>query len=101
MDDPSNQLVLSVASTWEMVIKASTGRLRLDRPALAYIEHYITLLSLEILPVTLQHAFAVAPLPSHHGDPFDRMLVAQATIEGLPIITGDMAIRHYDIETIW
>ena len=85
---------LSVASIWEMKIKQAAGRL--DVP-----DDMLTLLrrdGIETLDIRTEHAFAVADLPPHHRDPFDRMLVAQARIERLTLISRDAWIRAYDVE---
>ena len=81
IDSAKNELLISVATAWEIVIKGQLGKLRLDRPSAAYVEYYIHELSLAPLQITLDHVFGVADLPSHHGDPFDRLLIAQAIQE--------------------
>ncbi len=101
IQDAGNERVLSTVTAWEILVKALAGRLRLDTAPLAYLEHHRSALFLESLPLRLDHAYAVAGLPSTHGDPFDRMLVAQARVERLPIITGDVDIRRYGVEIIW
>ena len=73
----------------------------LDRPAAGYLAYYIDHLSLIPLPIALEHAFAITQLPPLHADPFDRLLIAQARYERIPIITGDKAIRAYDVQVIW
>jgi PIN domain nuclease of toxin-antitoxin system len=95
------ELVLSVVTAWEIVIKAGLGKLFLSRPAPEYISYYIQELALIPLQITLQHVLVVHKLPSHHGDPFDRLLIAQAKYEDIPIITGDRALANYDVQTIW
>jgi PIN domain nuclease of toxin-antitoxin system len=96
-----NELFFSAASAWEIAIKHQIGRLRLDRTAREYLAYYTRELSLRHLDVATDHALAVAELPLHHGDPFDRLLIAQARLEGLSIVTGDTVIRRYDVRVIW
>lgn len=89
--DGRNDVFLSAASVWEMAIKQTLGRLRVPEPASAVV----TRLGIASLPVSFEHAEATVVLPPLHRDPFDRLLVAQATIEGLTIVTRDPAIRSY------
>lgn len=89
--------IASVASFWEIAIKAALGKLEApdDLPAL------VAELGFEQLPVTAEHAWAVRELPHHHRDPFDRLLIAQARVERLPILTADPAFAAYDVEVSW
>jgi len=93
----SNAVYLSSAAAWEMGIKRALGRL--DYPGnLADVlrqEH------IEVLPITLPHALAVAELPVHHQDPFDRMQIVQARIEDLVLVTRDEKISAYDVRVLW
>jgi len=92
--------LLSAASSWEIAIKYALGRLTLpDEPA-RYVPDRMRRSAVDGLAVAHAHALAVATLPPLHRDPFDRLLVAQAQLEGLPIITADPAIRRYEVETI-
>jgi PIN domain nuclease of toxin-antitoxin system len=95
------ELILSVASVWEMVIKVARGRLRLGLPPDRLIAEAQQEQGLITLPVELAHALAVADLPRQHADPFDRLLIAQARVEGLPIVTSDPVFAKYDIDTVW
>lgn len=88
---------VSAASAWEIAIKSALGKLRLE-DRLADI---VALYGFVELPVRFEHAALVALLPPHHADPFDRMLVAQATVEGLTLVTKDAAIRRYAVATSW
>jgi PIN domain nuclease of toxin-antitoxin system len=83
----------SAASVWEIAIKRSVGKLDApdDLPTL------LPRMQFQPLAVTLQHAHAVGALPLHHGDPFDRLLIAQARFEGLTILTSDSHFAHYDV----
>jgi PIN domain nuclease of toxin-antitoxin system len=98
--DPATELVLSVVSCWEIAIKSSIGRLQLPLPVPEYLSQRIRSTGVSTLPIDVRHASAVASLPLHHRDPFDRMLVSQAMVEGLPIITADAAIAAYDCEVV-
>jgi PIN domain nuclease of toxin-antitoxin system len=100
LEDRGAVLFLSAASVWEMAIKASLGRLSLPATAADYIAGKVRS-GLQMLPVEWPHAAAVETLPFHHRDPFDRLLVAQAQIEDLAIVSGDPAFRKYDVRTLW
>lgn len=93
MEDGDNALYLSTASAWELSIKQSIGKLRVD---VDLRSHAIEQGFIE-LPVTGAHATAIRDLPFHHKDPFDRMLVAQATVEGLTLVTADDALAAYGV----
>jgi PIN domain nuclease of toxin-antitoxin system len=100
LNDPGSGLVFSAASAWEMATKAAAGRLRvLDGPP-GVLERLVAG-GFEELPIGWDHAVRSAELPLIHTDPFDRLLVAQAQLEGIPILTSDRAIHRYDVETIW
>lgn len=99
--DSSTDLVLSAASSWEIAIKFALGKLRLPAPPIEYVTTRAERHRLTLLPVEHRHALQVATLPDHHRDPFDRLLVAQGQLEGLPILTADPNFSRYDVETIW
>jgi PIN domain nuclease of toxin-antitoxin system len=99
--DPHNRLFLSIVSVWEIVLKAYTRKLKLPSPVAVYIPPRLSHYGIEALPLTLAHVLAAEDLPAHHRDPFDRMLVAQARVESVPVVTHDPQIRKYKIETIW
>lgn len=99
--DGENEVLLSVASAYEIAYKADQGRLTLPDTPEAYIRDRLVANGFGSLPIELSHALRAGTLPRIHGDPFDRLLVAQAQIEGLPILTVDPAISRYDVETIW
>ncbi len=98
--DPANEVWLSVASVWEMVIKAQLGKLTL-RLSLADIVKQQQANGLRVLPVDLAHALAVEGLPPIHKDPFDRVLIAQANIEGAELVSTDQVVRHYPVRVLW
>ena len=89
--------VVSAVTIWEAAIKRGLGKLNVSRDLLQEIEGA----GVELLPVMPRHADLVASLPMHHRDPFDRILVAQAMSEGLPLVSDDEALRSYEIEVIW
>jgi PIN domain nuclease of toxin-antitoxin system len=91
--DPGNEVFLSAASVWELALKITRGKLVMP-------DGFVDVLAedgFESLPVAAVHALAAAQLPAHHGDPFDRMLVAQALAEGLVLATRDRILAHYDV----
>ena len=94
------QFALSVASAWEMVVKQAAGKLALPGPARAWLPQAIDELRCDLLPLDLDHAREVALLPLHHRDPFDRMIVAQARVEGLTLVTADKALARYQVEIL-
>jgi len=99
--DPANQLVLSVASVWEMQIKVVLGKLTLHLPLRRMILDQIQQNGLEVLPVTLDHVLRLDSLPPLHKDPFDRLLVAQALAEGLPLVSHDPVVTQYPLKVVW
>lgn len=100
IEDPASRLLLSAASSWEIAIKYALGRLPLPEPPSSYVPDRIRSSGVTPLPVEHAHALAVAELPAHHRDPFDRLLVAQARLEGVPIITADPHLRAYAVDLI-
>lgn len=101
IQDPENDLFLSIASPWEVGIKISTGKLVLGEPVDAFFSEQIRLLSLRLLPVSLAHVARVATLPFHHRDPFDRMLVAQSLTENMALVSADAILDAYGITRLW
>ena len=93
----ADAVFVSVATAWEIAIKVSSGRLRVPGPVEAAVTHS----GFSALPVTFEHAELVATLPRHHGDPFDRMLAAQAMHEGLTLVTHDRAFTPYAVPVRW
>ncbi len=92
---------MSIASVWEMQIKLSLGKLPLAVPLPRFIEEICQQNSTHILPITPDHIYRLADLPPIHGDPFDRMLIAQAQHEGLTLVTADEKIMKYAVQTAW
>jgi PIN domain nuclease of toxin-antitoxin system len=90
-------VLLSVASVWEIAIKHGLGKLRLPEPLERWLPNRVQTGQTTILPIELAHALRVASLPSLHRDPFDRLIVAQAMVEDLPLLTADSALPDYGI----
>jgi PIN domain nuclease of toxin-antitoxin system len=101
LSSTASELYLSAATTWEIAIKFALGSLTLLRPPSEFIPQAIHDLALRALDITHFHALAAGELPRHHGDPFDRMLIAQAQFETMVLLTADTAFRRYDVETVF
>jgi len=100
VENTENRLVLSAASSWEIAIKFALGRLPMPEAPDKHLLDWMRRTGVDGLAVEHHHALAVATLPMHHRDPFDRLLVAQAQIEHLPILTADPLFDRYDIEVV-
>jgi len=96
-----NELFLSAATGWEISIKAQLGRIKLPKEPHSFIAEQLRLNSIQSLPIHMSHALHIYSLPNHHRDPFDRMIIAQAQLEDLPILTMDSQIARYQIKVIW
>jgi len=101
MSDPSNELLLSAGSIWEIAIKVGLGKLVLTQPYLLWMSQALSDLGITVLPVTVEYADAQASLPKHHSDPFDRLIVAQAIIEKVSIVSADGSMDAYGIKRLW
>lgn len=99
--DGRNEVFFSVVSAWEIVVKAGLGRLRLEGETDAFIDEQLEANAFQVLPVHLRHALALAGLPDLHRDPFDRMLVAQASNDDLTIVSGDPRLVAYPVSVLW
>lgn len=93
IEDPGTEAYASAASVWEIGIKQALGKLTLEIPMPEILEAGL----IHDLPIAMEHAVRAAGLPRHHGDPFDRILVAQAQSEGMLLLTPDVALRRYDV----
>jgi PIN domain nuclease of toxin-antitoxin system len=96
-----NELFFSVASAWEIAIKVGIGKLPLAEPVDTYIASRIRRLGAKSLDIVFPHACRVATLPLLHRDPFDRILVAQAQIEKMTLVTADEILIQYDVDVLW
>jgi PIN domain nuclease of toxin-antitoxin system len=97
----SNAVFFSAASAWEIAIKAALGKLQLPEPAADYVPSRVSTQGMIPLPINQRHALQLEKMPLHHRDPFDRILIAQAQMEGLPILTADPHFRSYDVKILW
>ncbi|MDZ7956591.1 MAG: type II toxin-antitoxin system VapC family toxin [Aulosira sp. DedQUE10] len=101
IEDEYNEKWLSIISVWEMAIKCSIGKLTFNLPLQTFVEQQIQQNSIDLLSIQMRHLAIVATLPLHHRDPFDRLLIAQAIAEEIPIISADVAFDAYSIRRLW
>jgi PIN domain nuclease of toxin-antitoxin system len=101
INDGRNDIFLSIASVWEMAIKQSTGKLNLGFPFASFIAEQMSINSMELLPLRLDHLEVITTIPFHHRDPFDRILIAQAIQEDIVIISADSIFSSYPVQIIW
>jgi PIN domain nuclease of toxin-antitoxin system len=99
--DGRNELFFSAASGWEIGIKARLGRVEIPGDLERFLTEQLSQNAIQVLPIYLSHALRTYTLPGHHRDPFDRLLVSQALLERLPIMSADSQISRYPVETIW
>ncbi len=96
----ASHAVLSAASLWEIALKVRAGKLGMPDESNFFARH-AEFLGLQMLPIQVRHVNRVFELPDYHRDPFDRLLIAQAIVESLPIVTIDPAFRQYGVKVIW
>ncbi|WP_013325736.1 type II toxin-antitoxin system VapC family toxin [Gloeothece verrucosa] len=101
MEDIKCQKLISIATVWEIAIKQSKNKLTLALPIEDYIQQKVKLEDFELWPISLSHLFVISTLPFHHNDPFDRLLIAQTIVEGVSILSRDLAFDSYNIQRIW
>jgi len=101
IENVTNQSVLSMASLWEMAIKVSSGKLNLVQPFETFIPQQMSLNGIGLLEILFPHTVVVATLPFHHRDPFDRLIIAQAMVEQIPIVSCDTKFDEYAITRLW
>ena len=101
IQDPETVLLVSSASAWEIGIKHKLGKLASASRVLSDFSGHLKRLGANVLVITPDHALAAGALPLHHRDPFDRMLIAQAQVEGVAVITSDEAFVDYEVEILW
>ena len=99
ISDKSNELFLSSASLWEIMIKSKLSKIDLPDDPKTYLKKQVQINSINILNITMEHSLETYDLPEIHKDPFDRMLIAQARIEKLTIVTTDSFIKRYEVNT--
>jgi PIN domain nuclease of toxin-antitoxin system len=100
LEDQRNEVLVSAVSSWEIAIKSSLGRLALPEPVERYVPDRLRAIGATALAIEHTHALAVAALPRLHGDPFDRLLVAQAKILDVAILTADPTVAQYPVQTL-
>lgn len=98
---PSGDLHISIASLWELAIKENLGKINLGRSYDRFVDEFVTNRPIGVLTIEIAHCKQLSRLPRHHGDPFDRLLVAQALTEGLHVLTDDPAFKPYGVKAIW
>jgi PIN domain nuclease of toxin-antitoxin system len=101
VSDGSNEVLVSAVSGWEVAIKTRLGKLPLAGVPEAFMARMLERHAFSVLSITMRHALRDYGLPAYHSDPFDRLLVAQAQLEGLTLVTDDALIRRYEVETLW
>jgi PIN domain nuclease of toxin-antitoxin system len=95
------ECLLSVASCWELSIKASLGKLSVPGAVDRFVQEQLEVNGFNLLPISLEHVGGVARLPFHHRDPFDRLLAAQALAEDLSLVSADPVFRRYGVTRVW
>jgi len=101
IEDANNRKLVSIASCWEIAIKVGLGKLDLGEPSRSFLSREIAWNNFELQPISLSHATMVEGLASHHKDPFDRLLIAQAMVECMPLVSGDAIFDQYGITRLW
>lgn len=101
IEDAANEKFVSVASAWEIAIKHSLGKIILSEPYEIFMPRQIAINGFELLNITVEHTAVVAKLEPHHRDPVDRLLIAQAMVEGMTIISKDDALKAYPVVCAW
>lgn len=99
--EADNDLWLSLGSLWEIAIKLRLGKLQVGMPPHVLMTQQIAANDIQILSITVPHLLAVSSLPLHHRDPFDRLIIAQAIVEHVPIVSADTAFDAYPVERVW
>jgi PIN domain nuclease of toxin-antitoxin system len=101
LGDGSAELFFSALSAWEIAIKSRLGKLKLPEVCARYVPKRLSEQGIQALPVTHIHALEIYDLPVYHSDPFDRLLIAQAMVEGMTILTSDRHFEKYDVNVVW
>ena len=99
--EKNTDLFLSAISVWEVTVKARAGGIKLQDAPAAYFQKWQSVFRLTPLPLSPRHALEVWELPNHHKDPFDRMLIAQARVEEMTLLTSDRMVMNYPVHTLW
>lgn len=101
INDGNNEVLLSIASIWEMAIKHSVSKLTFELPFELFITRQLAVNNFQLLNVSIDHLVIVANLPLHHRDPFDRLIIAQAIVEQIPVVGTDKVFDSYPIKRLW
>ncbi len=101
IEDSSNSIAVSPASYWEIAIKIKLGKYALPMPYQAFMESHLAANDFDILPIMPKHTALLIEMPLHHKDPFDRLLIAQALFEKIPVISADKHLDSYGIQRRW
>ena len=99
--EAENELFLSVSSLWEIAVKLRLGKLTVAMPTESLMTEQLTANNIEILPISVPQLIQVSTLPLHHRDPFDRLIIAQAIVEQMPVVSADPAFDAYPVERLW
>ncbi len=99
--DPANDVLVSPATYWEIAIKVSKAKYTLAVPYQDFIQHNLDANDFEILPIEVRHTALVAAMPFHHKDPFDRLLIAQALAEDIPLVSNEALFDAYGVRRLW
>ncbi len=99
--ESDNTVLLSIASLWEIAIKVSIGKLTLPQPFDQFILEQLALNDITVLPIRIADCYHIIGLPFHHRDPFNRMIITQAVVEGTPIVLGDTVFDAYNVNRLW
>jgi PIN domain nuclease of toxin-antitoxin system len=101
LDDTENDLLLSVASLWEIQIKVAIGKQTLSAPLEDLVAHQRAVNSIEVIPIVPEHVYQLRSLPLHHKDPFDRLLIAAAVAEDAVLVSDDGLLKRYPVRIEW
>lgn len=101
IEELGNEKLVSPASYWEIAIKISLGKYTLSQPYEEFMERGIIENGFVVLPIELKHTAVLTTLPFHHRDPFDRLIIAQAMVEGIAVVSGDTAFDAYSVTRLW
>lgn len=101
IEEPANEILVSSASGWEIATKHRLGKLGLKAWEPTSLPSLIARNGFDVLPVSMEHALAAGALPGPHKDPFDRMLIAQSRLEGIPLVSNDTVFGSYDVRLVW
>lgn len=101
IEDPGNSCFLSMASAWELSIKSSLGKIEFTEPFESFLPEQLKLNGFDLFNINWQHVAQVHSLPFNHRDPFDRLIISQSLVEGMPIVSADSAFDSYGVTRIW